>query len=129
MAKSARVLIVSFIMFSTSCATQEATKSKSKEQTPVSKYGKMNKEGLQQALKELQVKYLAAVAERRERSKQYKAAENEHRIALGEEKADALFRKLEIRASLDEFNEAYSSLRREFDEAQDAYLSLLKTEL
>jgi len=129
MAKSVKLLLVSFIMSLTSCATQEVTKSKSKEQTPVSKYCKMNKEDLQHELKELQVKYLAADTERREISDQYRAAEREHRIALGEEKADALFRKLEIRASLEELVEAYRNVKREFDEAQDAYKSLLKTEL
>jgi hypothetical protein len=129
MAKSARVLIVSFIMFLTSCATQGVTKSKSKEQIPVSKYRKMNKEDLQQELRHLQVKYLAADTETRERSDQYRAADKEHRIASGEEKADALFRKLEKRASLEESNEAYGNAKREFKEAQDAYKSLLKTKL
>lgn len=129
MAKSVRVLILSFIMFLTSCATQEEAKSTNQKQLPVSKYGKMNKEDLQQALKDLQVKYLAADTELRERSDQYRAAETQHRIASGEEKADALFRKLEQRASLEESNEAYGNVKREFDEAQEAYKSLLKTEL
>ena len=116
-------------MFLTSCATQEEAKSTNQKQLPVSKYGKMNKEDLQQALKDLQVKYLAADTELRERSDQYRAAETQHRIASGEEKADALFRKLEQRASLEESNEAYGNVKREFDEAQEAYKSLLKTEL
>jgi len=128
MTKSVRLLILSFIMFVTSCATQEVTKSGSKEQTPVSKYHKMNKEDLQQELRDLQVKYLAADTESRERNDHYREAEKEHRMATGEEKADALFRKLEKRASLEEAHEAYNNVKREFKEAQDAYKSLLKTE-
>jgi hypothetical protein len=128
MAKSVIVLIVPFIMFFASCATQEATKTKSKAQIPVSKYHQMNKEDLQKELRDLQVKYLAAEAENRERNDQYREAEREHRIASGEEKADALFRKLEKRASLEESNEAYKNVKREFEKAQDAYKSLLKTE-
>ena len=128
MAKSVTVLLVSFTMFLTSCATQEATKTTSRRQIPVSKYHQMNKEDLQQELKDLQVKYLAAEAENRERSDQYREAEKEHRIASGEEKADALFRKLEKRASLEESNEAHKNVKREFEKAQDAYKSLLKKE-
>lgn len=128
MAKSVRILIVSFIMFLTSCATQEVAKTKIKEQIPVSKYHKMNKEDLQQELRDLQVKYLAAETAARERNDQYREAEKEHRIASGEEKADALFGKLEKRAFLEEANEAFGKVKGEFEEAQDAYKSLLKTE-
>ncbi len=88
----------------------------------------MNKEDLQQALRNLQVKYLAAQTESRERNDQYREAEKEHRMASGEEKADALFWKLEKRASLEEANEAHKNVKRAFEEAQDAYKSLLKTE-
>jgi len=128
MAKSVTVLFVSFTMFLTSCATQEVTKTTSKKQIPVSKYHRMNKADLQQELRDLQAKYLAVEAECRERNDQYREAEKEHRMAAGEEKADALFRKLEKRASLEEANEAYNNVKREFEEAQDAYKSLLKTE-
>ena len=128
MAKSVTVLIVSFTIFLTSCATQEVTKTTSKKQVPVSKYHKMNKEDLQQELRDLQVKYLAAETESRERNDQHREAEKEHRMAAGEEKADALFRKLEKRASLEEAHEAYKNVKREFEKAQDAYKSLLKTE-
>ena len=128
MSKSVRVLIVPFIMFLASCATQEATQSRSKGQVPVSKYCNMNKDELQQELRDLQVKYLAAEAEINERNDQYRAAENEYRLASGEEKADALFRKLEKRASFEEANEALKSVKREFEKAQDAYKSLVKTE-
>ena len=41
----------------------------------------MNKEDLQQELRDLQVKYLAAEADNRERNDQYREAEREHRIA------------------------------------------------
>lgn len=127
MAKFGRVLIVPFIMFLGSCATQEATQHKHEEQMPASKYHQMNKEDLEQELRGLQIKYLAAETESRERSDQYREAEQEHRIASGDEKAEALFRKLEKRALLEEANEAHKKVKREFEKAQDAYKSLLKT--
>lgn len=127
MAKSVTVLIVLFTIFLTSCATQEVTTTTSKKQIPVSKYHRMNKADLQQELRNLQIKYLAAETECRERNDQCRKAEKEHMWASGDEKADALFRKLEKRASLEEANEAHKIVKREFEEAQDAYKSLLKT--
>jgi len=129
MAKSVIASIVLLSMLLTSCATQGVDEPKRKVQSPVSKYNQMNKEELQQQLIELHAKYLASVAERKEKKDQLNEAEREYCNASEEKKADALFRMLAKRAFSEQSDESSRNAWREFDDAQDAYVNLLRAEL
>jgi len=122
------IVTVLLIVASPCFAAESKGKPKADVAPAATKYDKLCKKELQEVLKKLQKEVLVAQRKAQEATKIRNGAENAYKAASDEQKPDALLRMLESRVAAEKPVGHYSRLGKDFYEAQEAYLRLLRAQ-
>jgi hypothetical protein len=125
MCKSVVIAIAVLSVTLSPCMAQEQSEQKTDTAPVVTKYDKMEKNALQEELKDLQKQVLVVERTAKQARETADEAAKAYKSASDNEKPDALLRMIEDKAASYSPMQIYRETASEFKAAQSAYLDLL----